>query len=107
MKANARKAFNELKKIGAPVFDTYNSGQPLEGKCHFAISGEMAGADDYNYPGEKNTAPDGMCWAEYYSEDYEERWSRFGVHNAINDILDKHELYAEWYDCGSLRVYDA
>lgn len=106
MKANARKAFEALKKIGAPVFDTYSNGTPIE-DAHFAISGEAAGADDCMYPGSKCYAPDRMDWAEYYSCDYEEQWSQFGVHNAINDILDKYGLYCEWYDCGSLRVYDA
>ena len=106
MKRNARNAFNALKKIGAPVFDSYRSGAPLE-SGHFAISGETAGADDYMYPGSKNYAPDGMDWANYYSEDYNENWSRFGVHNAINNILDDNDLFAEWYDAGSLRVYDA
>ena len=106
MQRNARNALNALKKIGAPVFTEYQGGSPLE-SGHFAISGEWAGRDDYYYPGSKDSAPDGMPWAEYYSEDYQERWSRFGVHNAINDILDKYDLYCEWYDAGSLRVYDA
>ena len=105
MKANARKAYNALLKIGAPVFAEYNNGQPIE-NAHFAISGENQGADDYMYPGSKNYAPDGRDWAEYYSEDYREEYSRFGVHFAIIDILDEHDLYCEWYDGGSLRVYD-
>lgn len=106
MKRNARNAFNALKKIGAPVFDSYDSGAPLE-SGHFAISGENAGGDNYGYEGEKGYAPDGMDWADYYSEDYNENWSKFGVHNAINEILDEYDLFAEWYDAGSLRVYDA
>ena len=106
MKRHARNAFNALKKIGAPVFDKYDNGSPLE-SGHFAISGELAGRDDYYYAGSKDVAPDGRDWADYYSEDYKEEWSRFGVHNAINEILDKHGLYHEWYDGGSLRVYDA
>lgn len=105
MKRNARNAFNALKKIGAPVFDKYTNGAPIE-SGHFAISGEAAGRDDYMYPGSKDYAADGMSWAEYYSEDYKEEWSVFGVHNSINDILDKYGLFAEWYNAGSLRVYD-
>ena len=91
MKRNARNAYNALKKIGAPVLD------PDKGwGGHFAISGESG-----------DTASDGMDWAEYYSEDYRELWSRFGVHNEINDILDANDLFAEWIDPGVLGVYDA
>jgi hypothetical protein len=102
MKRNARNAFNALKKIGAPVL-----GPELGWGGHFAISGERAGRDDYMYPGSKDFASDGMDWAEYYSEDYAEAWSRFGVHNEINDILDDYDLFAEWVNPGVLAVYDA
>ena len=106
MQANARKAYTQLQKIGAPVFDTYSGGQPIE-SGHFAICGELAGSDDYLYPGSKNVAPDGNEWAEYYTMDHSESYSVFGVHNLIHDILEANDLYCEWYDCGSLRVYDA
>ena len=106
MKLNARRAYNKLRAIGAPVFAEYDSGEALE-SGHFAILAELAGRDDYLYPGSKNIHPDGYDWAEYYSEDYREEYSRFGVHLDIHKILDEHGLYCEWYDCGSLRVYDA
>ena len=106
MNRNARNAYNALKKIGVPVFDTYSNGAPME-SGYFAISGELAGRDDYFYPGSKDYAPDGHEWAEYYSMDFREEYSTFGVHNLINDILDEYGLYCEWYDAGSLRVYDA
>lgn len=102
MKRQYIKAFNELKKIGAPVFQNADT----EAYGGFGISGEYAGCDNYGYKGEKAEAPDGLPWANYYSEDYEERFSRFGVHNLINDLLEDYGLMAEWYDCGSLRVYD-
>jgi hypothetical protein len=102
MKRNARNAYNALKKIGAPVLDP-----ELGWGGHFGISGERAGRDNWFYEGSKDEAPDGMDWAEYYSEDYNERYSRFGVHNAINDILDDYDLFAEWVNPGVLAVYDA
>jgi hypothetical protein len=102
MKRNARNAYNALKKIGAPVLDP-----DLGWGGHFAISGELYGRDNGFYEGHKDYASDGMEWANYYSEDYNENWSRFGVHNEINDILDKYGLYAEWYNAGVLGVYDA
>ena len=91
MKANYRKAFNALKKIGAPVLETAET----ERDGNFGISGEFAGGDNYHYDGEKADAPDGRAWANYYSEDWKEVYSRFGVHNAINDILDieKGDVY--------------
>jgi len=83
MKRNFRKAFNELKKIGAPVYEGgWNSDDT------FRISGEE------NYD---------EIWADYYDEfcssDYE-----FGVSPKINNILAKHGLYAEWCNPGVLDV---
>jgi hypothetical protein len=102
MNRNARNAWNALKKIGAPVLDP-----SLGWGGHFAISGEKYGHDNGFYEGHIDHASDGMDWAEYYSEDYTEAWSVFGVHNEINAILDKHGLFAEWYNAGVLGVYDA
>ena len=102
MKRNARKAFNALKKIGAPVLEP---GHGWGG--HFAISGELYGRDNGFYQGHIDQAPDGLPWAEYYSEDYQELFSRFGVHNAINDILDRNDLFAAWINGGVLGVFDS
>ena len=102
MNRNARNAWNALKKIGAPVL-----GPELGWGGHFAISGEGAGRDDWFYEGSKDYASDGMDWAEYYTEDYREEWSVFGVHKEIIEVLDKHGLFAEWYNAGVLGVYDS
>jgi hypothetical protein len=87
MKRNARIAFNALTKIGAPVREAHDG--------HFMISGE-SGTD----------APDGLPWADYYAEDYNEVWSEFGVNKILIEILKKHGLFAEWYNPGYLNVYD-
>jgi hypothetical protein len=101
MNENAQKAFDKLRTIGAPVFDRTDYAG------HFMIIGEQAGKDDYFYPGSKDYAADSMSWAEYYSEDHTEAYSRFGVHNDINDILNEYGLYAEWQDCATLNVWDS
>jgi|TARA_R110000822_G_scaffold4503_1_gene19380 hypothetical protein len=87
MKANARKAFEALKKIGAPVSENdwgYNE--------YFIISGED------NYP---------EIWADYYREFGGPGLDDFGVSLKINKILDKFGLFGEWINAGVLGVYDA
>ena len=100
MNKQAKKAFTALKRIGAPVLDP-----SLGWGGHFAISGEVYGCDDGFYQGSKNYAADGMEWAEYYSTDYQESYSVFGVHNSIRAILEKNGLYSEWINGGVLGVY--
>jgi len=102
MKRHARKAFTALKKIGAPVL-----GPELEWGGHFAISGEQYGRDDGLYPGSKDYDKDGLPWAEYYSEDYAETFSVFGVNKKIIEILDDNGLFAEWANAGVLGVFDS
>lgn len=88
MKAHARKAFNALKKIGAPVFVRDESES-----CHFVISGE----DNCK-----------KTWADYWltADGLEPEGFRFGVCPEINEILDKYRLFCEWETAGSLCVYD-
>jgi len=82
---NARLAFLELYALGAPVLMNDWGG-------YFNISGENNETE---------------VWADYYQEfDQEEQWSQFGVHNKINDLLEKYALYCEWYNAGVLGVYD-
>ena len=86
MKANARKAFNDLKAIGAPVIEDAWSDS-----AHFSISGEE------NYD---------EIWASYYCE-YGLFADTFGVNPKIEAILKKHDLFSEWANPGVLNVYDA
>ena len=101
MKRHARRAYTALKAIGAPVLDP-----DLGWGGHFAISGEQYGHDDGFYEGHKDYADDGMEWADYYSEDYQEVYSEFGVHKQIMRILGDNDLYAEWNNPGVLAVFD-
>lgn len=82
MKRNLRNAYNAMKKIGAPVYDHGEDDT-------FVISAEE------NYED---------LWADYY-----EGYRIFNNQHMVNDklaaILDKYGLWCEWYDCGSLRVY--
>jgi|TARA_R100001594_G_scaffold19347_2_gene37747 hypothetical protein len=86
MKANARKAFKELKNKGVHVLD------PDRGwGGHFAISGELYGdGSEGDQPNKK---------LDYY-EDF------WGANTIIPDILDKHGLYFEWVNGGVAAVYD-
>ena len=83
MQHNARLAFNELKKIGAPVIKNGDG-------AHFCISGE----DNIN-----------DIWADYFNMGAD--WLDFGVSKKITAILDKYDLYCEWQNPGCLGVYDA
>lgn len=82
MKQPFLKAFNELKRIGAPVFTNKDNDR----LGNFSISAEE------NYP---------EPWAEYYNQG----WGLFGVSPRITAVLDKHGLFAEWEDPGKLNVY--
>jgi hypothetical protein len=86
MKPAAQKAFNELKKIGAPVIDRNDEG-------HFIISAE------------DNT--DEVIWADYYDGNQMSYCDDFGVNKKITAILDKHGLFAEWVNPGFLSVHTA
>ena len=88
MTPQAQKAFDELKALGAPVLDR---GGDNDGG-HFIISGE----DNSN-----------EIWADYYKEFGGPGLDDFGVNLKINAILEKHGLFAEWYNPGFLVVHTA
>jgi hypothetical protein len=98
MNANAKKAYEALRAIGAPVL-----GPEMGWGGYFAISGEAAGADDIFYKGSKEFDPDGTDWAEYYRPDF----GLFGVSTHITNLLDEHGLYCEWVNAAVLSVHDA
>lgn len=82
MKANARKCYNELKKLGCPVKEwAYDNS-----RGHFWIDAEESGASE---------------WLDYWNSNM-----YFG--NAkLNEVLSKHGLYFEWYNAGHANVYNA
>lgn len=88
LEIRAERAFNALKKIGAPV---NHLGEGWSGDSLFSISGES------NYK---------EIWADYYNEFLPESYE-FGVNPKINKVLEKYKLFAEWYNPGVLEVYDA
>lgn len=104
MKRYARQAFNELRKLGCPAKELH----PSETSGHFYIVGELAGRDDYDFPGSRDYAPNGRRWADYYGYEGDacEEYLVMGVNRIACEILEKHGLYAEWRDCGTLKVYD-
>jgi len=89
MKKQYEKAYNELKAIGVPVIQ----GDMNDDPDRFRISAET-----------------GENWADYWAIGFNETelgLDDFGVNPKINTILDKHGLYAEWYDPGTLIVCEA
>ena len=96
MKRNARKAYNALNKIGAPVIERPGN-DTSDG--YFVISAES------NYD---------EIWADYYDGPRLERvlddgtieWA-FGVNPKINKILEANGLISEWINPGMLGVWDA
>lgn len=94
MKRNARTASNALKKLGAPIYDSHGYG------CHFVIGAELRTSDDTYY-------------ADYWQEELKEYrdeagkiQNAFGIRTDVNEILAKHDLYAEWINAGMVGVYD-
>ena len=99
MKQHARKAFNALKKIGAPVID-HGPGGGGWGE-HFILSAELRDRDD-------------AYFADYYTENLKEYvdgngklQNPFGIRTDVNDILRANNLYAEWIDPGTVGIYDS
>ncbi|AFU88190.1 hypothetical protein CcrColossus_gp320 [Caulobacter phage CcrColossus] len=102
-KPHARKAGDELLKLGAPVY-FHLAG---EHGTHFIIGAELRDNDD-------------SLFCDYYQEDVRERWDREdvpvaerkilnaqGIKTEVHDVLKKHGLYAEWINPGQVGVYDA
>jgi len=91
MNRNARKAFNALQKIGAPVFERNDY------RAHFILSGED-NSDE--------------VWADYWEAASLEKqlecgkivWA-FGINQKVHDILTPLGLYAEWINPGMLGIY--
>ena len=81
MKANARKAFNKLKKLGCPVreWSPRNSSE----RGHFWLDAESV---------------DNEGWLDY--------WSNYQGSDQLNEILNSHDLYWEWHNPGYGCVYD-
>lgn len=78
MKANARKAFNKLKKLGCPVREWHHND-----RGHFWIDAES----DTN-----------EGWLDY--------WSNYEGSEELNEILNSHDLYWEWHNPAYGCVYD-
>lgn len=103
MKRNARKAFNQLKKIGCPVLETEDYG-------HFIISAENNGTDPHI------DAVENILWADAYEGYTLERvnvldpneilWAH-GINTKIHRILKDNGLMSEWINPGMIGVYDA
>ena len=83
MKHKYRTAFNQLKKIGAPVYE-----------------GGFNGDDTFRISAEENYT---IVWADYYRE-FDAGLDDFGVNHRINDILSDNGLYYEWENGGVLGV---
>lgn len=91
MKRNARKAFNALKKIGAPVMETSGWG------AEFILSAE----DNVD-----------TVWADYYEAAHLERvtengdieWA-YGINQIVHVILKEYGLMTEWIDPGTVGIY--
>ena len=77
------KAFNELKKMGVPVYER----DDMDGR--FQISAEDV--DSYK-------------WVSYYESP--SSWI-FGVNPKIDAVLRKFGLFAEWINPAELGVYQA
>jgi len=87
MKRNYRQAYNELKKIGAPVFE-----------------GGDSGGDTFRISAENNSEKN--IWADYHAIPCFENGALddFGVNHKINVILEKNGLFAEWINPAVLAV---
>jgi hypothetical protein len=84
MKKAYVKAFNELTKLGCPVF---NRSDYVDG---FFISAEGSNSDE---------------WADYYNT-YPWQWNGETTNPKIDEVLKKYKLFAEWNNPGCLQVFE-
>jgi hypothetical protein len=82
MKRNKRTAFNQLKKIGVPVFIHQDAEHTFD-----------INAED----------PESYRWVNYWESP--STWE-FGVHPTIDKILYALGLHCEWMNPGHLRVFE-
>jgi hypothetical protein len=78
MKREARKIFNQLKKLGCPVKEWH-----YDDRGYFWISAE------------EESSPE---WLDY--------WSNYEGSELLNEILNKNGFYWEWHNPGYGCVYD-
>lgn len=81
MAPHAADAFIELKEAGCPVKEWHNSE-----RGHFWIDSEESSAGG---------------WLDYWST------SLMAGSDRLNEILDKHGLYFEWYNSAYAHVYNS
>lgn len=96
LEPHARKAFDELVAIDAPV---YNHDE--ESGEHFILGAELRDGDDH-------------LFADYYQEEVHEYLdddsgniiNAFGIREDVRLILDKHNLFGEWINPGQVGIYN-
>lgn len=82
MKSNFKRAFNQLKAIGAPV-----------------IEGGWNGEDDtFRISAEDNS---NRIWASYWDQSY----GQFGISKDIVQILEDNDIWPEWINPGVIGVF--
>jgi hypothetical protein len=84
MKQKYIKAFNQLEKIGVPVYEH------VDDNGNFSIDAEHS---------------ESYLWCNYYDGHAIPDWD-FGVNPKIGDILRARGLFAEWVNAGRLSVYE-
>lgn len=104
MKRHARTAYNALQRLDtdeARNVHLINHGDPNnQWNAHFLIGCEPRGNGD---------EPVGDYYQEYIREHRDANGkiqNAFGIRTAIHDILDSHNLFAEWINPGLLGIYD-
>lgn len=93
MSKDAKKAFEALKKINAPVLDKQ------EYNAQFLLGAELRNSED-------------RYFADYYCEEVKEEVdskgeviNAWGIHEDVHKILKKYNLRAEWIDAGLVGIY--
>jgi hypothetical protein len=53
---------------------------------------------------ESPSCKDGLEMFDYWTENHTKY--NLGVHKEIYDYLEKHGWYCQWYDCGTMMIYE-
>lgn len=95
LEPHARKAFDKLVAIDAPVYN--HDENSME---HFILGAELRDGDD-------------SLFADYYQGEVKEYQNddgviinAFGIRQDVIDILTEHNLFGEWQNPGQVGIYN-
>lgn len=74
----------------------------------FRTSEEFDGSENGIWTsGEDGYTHKGMTFFDYYTQDGGSQSYIFGVHKTMHNFLEQRGWYCEWYDAGTVIIYES